>query len=176
MRAAIWQMISAVTPLDETEANHIRFALDWIDSGADLFRVSKPATPNPHLVSYFLLVDGNHVLLVDHINAELWLPTGGHVELDENPCDTVVRELREELDVSAEFIGETPLFVTVSETVGRSSGHTDVSLWFALKGQVNQNYTYDTSEFHSVRWFHHSDIPFERADPNLGRFLKKLYH
>jgi 8-oxo-dGTP diphosphatase len=175
VRTDIRHIISKVIPLDEIEANHIEFSLHWIDSGAGLFRVAKPATPDPHLVSYFLLVDGDYVLLVDHINAELWLPTGGHVEPDENPHETVVRELNEELGVNAEFLDDAPPFITVSETVGKTSGHTDVSLWFALKGSRTQKYDYDSSEFHSVRWFHHETIPFERADPNLGRYLKKLF-
>jgi ADP-ribose pyrophosphatase YjhB (NUDIX family) len=37
------------------------------------------------------------MLLVDHQNAGLWLPPGGHVEIAEHPRATVARELREEL-------------------------------------------------------------------------------
>lgn len=175
MRAHIRHFISEIIPLDEIEAKHIEYSLHWIDTGAGLYRIAKPATPDPHLVSYFLLVDGDYVLLVDHINAELWLPTGGHVEPDEDPRRTVIRELKEELGVSAEFLDNAPPFITVSQTVGKTSGHTDVSLWYALKGNRTQKYDYDTSEFHSVRWFHHEKIPFERADPNLERYLKKLF-
>ena len=175
MSTEIRQMISEIEPLDETEAKHIDFSLAWIDSGAELFRVVKPATPDPHLVSYFLLIDGDHLLLVDHINAELWLPTGGHVKPDENPRETVMRELREELGIHAEFLCEKPLFVSVSETVGKTSGHADVSLWFVLKGHREEKLRFDASEFHAVRWFHHSEVPFERTDPHLGRFLRKLY-
>lgn len=175
MSAEIRRMISEIEPLDATEAKHIDFSLAWIDSGADLFRVVKSATPDPHLVSYFLLIDGEHLLLVDHINAELWLPTGGHVEPDENPRETVVRELREELGIKAEFLHGKPLFVSVSETVGKTSGHTDVSLWFALQGHREMKLRFDVSEFHDVRWFHHTEVPFQRTDPHLGRFLKKLY-
>lgn len=175
MRTEIRQIISDVTPLDEIEVRHIDFSLAWIDSNAGLFRVAKPDTPSPHLVSYFLLVDGDHLLLVDHINAELWLPTGGHVEPGENPKETVVRELKEELGVSAEFIFERPIFVTVSETVGKTSGHTDVSLWFVLKGHRKDRLRFDTSEFHTVSWFHRTEIPLERTDPNLSRFVQKIY-
>lgn len=175
MRTKIRQMIAEIAPLDEVEASHIDFALHWIDSGAGLFRIAKPDTPSPHLVSYFLLIDGNHLLLVDHINAELWLPTGGHVESDEDPRETVVRELREELGVSAEFVYQKPIFVTVSQTVGKTSGHTDVSLWFVLQGRREDHLDFDASEFHSIRWFHYTETPLERTDPHLGRFLKKLY-
>jgi 8-oxo-dGTP pyrophosphatase MutT (NUDIX family) len=50
-----------------------------------------------HLVSHFVLADGQHALLVDHLNAQRWLPPGGHIEPSEHPRATVVRELREEL-------------------------------------------------------------------------------
>lgn len=174
MRTQIRRMISELSPLDEIEARHIDFSLSWIDSGAGLFRVAKPATPDPHLVSYFLLVDGDHLLLVDHINADLWLPTGGHVEPNEDPRETVVREAAEELGISAEFLHPDPIFVTVTQTVGRTAGHTDVSLWFALRGRREVDLDFDVSEFRSIRWFHRTEIPKDRTDPHLARFLQKL--
>jgi 8-oxo-dGTP pyrophosphatase MutT (NUDIX family) len=48
--------------------------------------------------------------------AELWLPTGGHVEVGEDPAETVRREAEEELGVAALLAdpGARPLFLTVS--------------------------------------------------------------
>lgn len=167
-------MISRISPLDEIEARHIEAALAWLDSGADLCRVAKPATPDPHLVSYFVLVDQDHLLLVDHVNAGLWLPTGGHVEPNEDPRDTVVREVFEELGLEAAFLHPDPVFVTVTRTVGRTAGHTDMSLWFVLRGRRGDDLDVDTSEFRSVRWFHLAEIPQDRTDPHLARFVQKL--
>lgn len=75
-------------------------------------------------------------LLVDHINAGLWLPPGGHVEPDEHPADTARRETREELGIDPVFAEEPaqPSFITVTRTVGRDHRHVDVSLWFLLIG------------------------------------------
>lgn len=145
-----------------------------MDSGAELFRREKPATPPRHLVSYFALIDGDWILLVDHINAKLWLPSGGHVELGETPAQTVEREVQEELGISADFLFPDPIFLTVTETVGLTAGHVDVSLWFALKGNRAQPLDFDRSEFHDVQWFHRTDLPLERAEPNLLRFMRKL--
>lgn len=89
-----------ISPLDEVEKSHFEDAIAWVESGAPLFRVSKPATPAKHLVSYFAVIDSGSILLVDHRNAQLWLPSGGHVEQDEDPRRTVVRELKEELLVT----------------------------------------------------------------------------
>lgn len=67
-------------PADEIEEHHRRQTLAWLDSTGDIFRRIKPGTPDPRLVSYFLLADHEQgsVLLVDHRQAGLWLPTGVH--------------------------------------------------------------------------------------------------
>jgi len=175
MSARIVAELSTVSPLDDLERAHLEDALAWVKSGAQLYRSEKPATPPKHLVSYFALIDGDRILLVDHRNARLWLPTGGHVEPDEDPRATVVRELKEELglEVRLDSVG-SPLMVTVTTTVGVSRGHTDVSLWYALKASHRQRLEYSREEFHEIRWFNLSEVPLERSDPHMGRFVKKL--
>ena len=167
--------LSAIIAADAIEQAHLDDAIAWVDSGAPLFRVSKPATPPKHLVSYFALVDSDQILLVDHKNAKLWLPTGGHVEPDEDPRFTVVRELKEELgiNISVDLVGP-PRMVTVTETVGLTSGHIDVSLWYVVKGDRFAQLAYDPSEFHEVKWFPFAAAPIQRSDPHLVRFLAKL--
>src|SRR5687767_6375732 len=91
MRAVVRAELEAIVPFDALESEHLSDALDWVDSGAELFRVAQPATPPKHLVSYFAVVDSEHILLVDHKNAQLWLPAGGHVEPLEHPRATVER-------------------------------------------------------------------------------------
>lgn len=76
MRSAIREEVVSIEPFDALERTHCHDALAWIDSGAELCRLQKPAIPPKHLVSYFVLVDRDHVLLVDHKNAELWLWRG----------------------------------------------------------------------------------------------------
>lgn len=174
MRQKIRAEIAKIDPFDDLENTHISDTLRWIDTGADLFRTAKPATPPRHLISYFVLMDGDHVLLVDHINAQLWLPTGGHVDPDENPRETVKREAFEELGIEAEFVFSSPIFLTVTETVGLTAGHTDVSLWYVLKGDLNKKLDFDGSEFQEIRWFQRDHVPFDHTDPHMERFLSKL--
>ncbi len=164
-----------IQPLDALEEAHLNDAIAWIDSGAPLFRLEKPATPPKHLVSYFAVVDNAHILLVDHKNAQLWLPSGGHVEPDEDPRFTVVREVKEELglNVALEAIGP-PIMVTVTETVGLTSGHTDVSLWYVVRGDREAAIDFDKGEFNEVRWFPFALVPLHRSEPHLKRFLAKL--
>ena len=130
-------MIDAVTPIDDTEVRHRQDALAWVESGVEIFRRAKPATPPKHLVSYCLVIDpgARQALLVDHRDAQLWLPSGGHVNVGENPAHAAGRELHEELGLEPNFLpalGAVPLMVTVTNTVGVSQSHTDVSLWFVF--------------------------------------------
>lgn len=175
IRSEIRSLISQIQPVDGEEAEQIAFAQNWIDSGAELFRAETPTTPNPHLVCYFLLIDpeARKVLLVEHKKAGLWLPTGGHVEKNEHPKETVCREIVEELGCPADFLSEAPFFLTVRQTHGDRDKHTDISLWYILRGSTATPYHYDENEFHSIRWFDPLEIPFEGSDPNLKRLLKK---
>ncbi|MGI9222586.1 MAG: NUDIX domain-containing protein [Woeseiaceae bacterium] len=175
MRQEIRKEIETITPLDDVERQTKSDVLGWIDSGAEICRTEKPATPPKHLVSYFAVIDGEYILLVDHINAELWLPTGGHVEPGEHPRTAALREAKEELSIDGEFLHSDPVFLTVAETVGRTAGHTDVSLWYTLRGNRNDDIAYDTTEFRAASWFHRKDVPLGRSDIHMERFLRKLY-
>ena len=151
-RAAIRAEVSALSAFDALEAQQIESVLRWIDSGAPLCRVAKPATPPQHLISYFALFDRDHVLLGDHINAGLWLPNGGHVDPGEHPRATVEREVVEELGVAADWLSPDPQFLSVTETVGKTAGHTDVSIWYALRGSRAASYDFERAEFRQLRW------------------------
>lgn len=176
MRTTIADIIRSITPLDVLERDQIATTLAWIASGAPLCRIEAPATPPQHLVSYCVVIDSEReaMLLVDHKKAELWLPSGGHVEPGEHPRDTVVRELREELALEAVFLSPDPLLLTVSETVGNTARHHDVSLWYALRGNSLEPLQYDPAEFERVAWFPLDSLPYPRTDPQLARFVAKL--
>ena len=174
IRLAIRDEVASIRPCDELEETHQADALAWIDSGAPLFRTARPATPPKHLVSYFAVVDGNQILLVDHKSAQLWLPPGGHVEPGEHPRVTVARELKEELGFVAAHDIAAPLMITCTTTVGLAAGHVDVSLWYVVTVNRNQRIQFDQQEFAAVQWFRYSDVPLHRSDPHLARFLVKL--
>lgn len=176
VRTIIDNTVQSVEPYDALEQQHKDLTRAWIASGAQLCRLSKPATPPQHLVSYCPLYDPIHrqLLLVDHANAGLWLPGGGHVEPGEDLLSTAIRELREEFGIEARLLFPQPLFLTVTQTVGATSGHTDVSLWYVMHGNSQQPLYYDRSEFNQVAWFPLDNLPLERTDPHMARFAGKL--
>lgn len=92
-------MVAEIVAREEREDTDLRSTLAWLDSTDDVFRRVKPNIPARHLVSYVVPLEPNRgcVLLGEHINAGLWLPPGGHVEVDEHPTTTARREAAEEL-------------------------------------------------------------------------------
>ena len=175
-RSILHDIVANISPFNDLEQEHIQDTLSWIQSGAPLFRIRKPDVPSKHLVSYFMLFDedAKKVLLVDHKKAKLWLPSGGHVEIDEHPRDAAIRECFEELGIVAEFFKQDPVFLTITKTVGLTAGHTDVSLWYILKGCHQTLYEFDLEEFMTVQWFSFDEVPYDRSDPHMGRFINKL--
>jgi len=181
-RDIILQIVEGIDPFDPEEEEHKASVKNWVHSGAPLFRISKPADPPQHLVSYFVLVDmvNQSVLLVDHRKAQKWLPAGGHVEPDEHPLHTVEREIQEELGITATYypsLGNKPLFITVTETVGKTIGHTDVSLWYVIDTSMDCVLQFDEREFAQIKWYRFEEaflMEPDTVDPHLHRFLSKL--
>ncbi|WP_280425697.1 NUDIX hydrolase [Nocardia carnea] len=182
-RGVVRALTEQIAVFDAIEREAQSFALEWIDSGAGLFRIQPPDKPNPHLCVYAVLVDEarRSVLLTDHVKAQAWLPPGGHVDDGEDPRTSVLREAREELGLEASFhprfAAGNPFFLTVTDTRGANS-HTDVSLWFLLSGSQEMALVRDPAEAHALRWFAIDD-PAEwsdpgRFDPGMLRFLRKL--
>ena len=179
MRTKILQIISSIKPIDKLEEENINDTISWIESGEEIFRLQKPDIPPKHLVSYFVLIDKEKkkILLMDHINAGLWLPSGGHVESNEHPKATVQREIMEELNLLADFISDNPFFITQTVTVNIGAGHTDVSLWYLLNGNSEKEISYDKSEFIGYKWFGCNEIletELSMLDPHMHRFVEKI--
>jgi 8-oxo-dGTP diphosphatase len=177
---AVAQAVSDLAAGDEHEADDIAVTLRWLQWTDDVFRRMKPDVPDRHLVSYVVPVDpdSGHVLLGEHLNARLWLPPGGHVEVDEHPAVTARREAAEELGIDATGrLSADPLFLSSTHTVGVDSGHTDVGLWFLLVLRRHDRVDVDYREFRSVRWWSPDEVravPPGCFDPAFGRFTAKL--
>ena len=181
IRTQILNAVEAIRPFDTAEKNHIADTVAWIQSGAPIFRVAKPDKQPKHLVSYFVLIDPEHQspLLGDHIKAQLWLPSGGHVEPNEHPKATVIREAVEEIGQQAVWLkgNDQPFFMSSGQTVGLTPGHTDVSLWYLLRGNVHDRLTFERREFNDMTWFTFAEILDSHPaifDPHMQRFTKKL--
>ncbi|WP_249643839.1 NUDIX domain-containing protein [Nocardia sputi] len=176
--AAIADLVAAITSIDEVEQQHIEQALAWLAQTDDIFRRVPPATPPQHLVAYVVLVDPAErgIYLGRHRKSGLELPMGGHLALGEDPCTAARREAREELGFDPRFdvVGDQPLFLTVTPTVGPTAGHVDISLWHVARGDRARNYDLDPAEFDGGRWWDLDPHGLPGTDPHLPRFIRKL--
>jgi len=180
MRDEILDEVKNIEPVDETERLHIDDVLSWIQGPSDIFRIAKPDSPPKHLVSYFVVYDPRvqKLMLIDHVKANMWLPSGGHVEIDEHPRETVRREAMEELELVADFrvIGEEPAFITVTETRGPGT-HTDVSFWYVIVGDSTAELNYDKREMRGLKWLSFDEVltmDDRLLDPHMKRFVRKF--
>src|ERR1700734_1457421 len=174
---AVHDLVAGIRPWDDLEREHREKTLTWLESTNDVFRRAKPAIPPCHLVSYVVIVDprDGSTLLVDHINAGLWLPPGGHLEPGEHPTDAARREAHEELGIDPIFAEPSgyPSFLTMTRTGGLDPGHTDVSLWFLLVGRRDMDLTIDLNKFNEARWWSQADVKAANPaafDPHFLRF------
>jgi len=175
----IAKIIKSIKPFDNEEKLHKENSLRWVQSGKEIFRTAKPDVPKKHLVAYFVPIDlkTKKLLLINHLKSGLWLPPGGHVEKDENPIDTVKREMQEELYLHAKFISTKSFFITITITINIDAGHTDVSLWYLVYGDSTKKYEYNTQEMSGYAWFTTDEIQGKNTfkyDPHMKRFVKKL--
>ncbi|MFI7524422.1 NUDIX domain-containing protein [Nocardia salmonicida] len=176
--AAVAELIAAMAPFDDLEQQHIEQTLDWLAATTDVYRRIPPATPSPHLVAYVVLVDPTErgLYLGRHRKSGLHLPMGGHLDPFEHPFAAARREAREELGIDASFdvVGQRPLFLTVTSTIGPTTGHVDVSLWFVARGDRASRPDLDPGEFGGGQWWDLDPHGLPDTDPHLGRFIRKL--
>jgi 8-oxo-dGTP pyrophosphatase MutT (NUDIX family) len=55
-------------------------------------------------ISTVYVVDKNRVLLTWNLKANNWVPIGGHVDKNQLPCFSVIREAKEESNLDIEII------------------------------------------------------------------------
>lgn len=58
------------------------------------------------------IIQDQQVLLIWHKKHAKWLPPGGHVEKGETPCETVIREVKEETGLQVEIIPQENVWVS----------------------------------------------------------------
>jgi 8-oxo-dGTP diphosphatase len=176
-REALIALVAAIMPFDVLEAGHQSDALDWLRSGAEIYRRVKPATPPKHLIVYAAIVDpaARQCFLISHRKSGLWLPTGGHVDPGEPPQAAARRELREEAGVDLPLITDHPLFISIGITAGNTvQQHTDVALWYGFATAASERFEIDPEEATGGAWFEVPQLAGLACEPQAARFMRKL--
>ncbi len=126
--------------------------------------------------SEVFVVFENKVLLRRHDKYKLWLSVGGHVDLDEDPVEAAIREVKEEVGLDVvihvqdgfeDFAEETfrdlipPIFMNrhkISET------HEHISLVYFARSNTFELELSETEKTDACKWFTLAEL----SDPQFG--------
>ena len=115
------------------------------------------------------VVQQAQVLLVHHRALDKWLPLGGHIELDEDPEQAALREVREESGLDVELLGErppttepgtrallAPRFLDIHRI---SATHEHIGMiYFARPRDASAALQLDPTEHHAIRWCRREEL------------------
>jgi 8-oxo-dGTP diphosphatase len=116
------------------------------------------------------IIHKDRVLMVNHISAGMWLPVGGHIELDEDPEAALFREIEEESGLSKKNLKiiskkpklnykaikflYSPAFLDIHDI---KSGHKHIAFVYFFKSKIDK-VTLKDDEHHEIRWFTRKDL------------------
>lgn len=136
------------------------------------------------------IVHKDKVFLRMHDKFKIWLSVGGHVELDEDPVETAIREVREEVGLEIQIIGNAhgptdeedknrgykyliPPRYMGRHPVGDNHEHI-VFVYFAL---ANTDIIKESVLEHEVgveaKWFTKEDLEKTELVPNVKFYAQK---
>jgi 8-oxo-dGTP diphosphatase len=112
------------------------------------------------------IVFNDRALLVYHPRYEMWAPVGGHVELDEDPEEALIREVKEETGLEVTFLNSkpeikwpgtkyihAPQFI---DTHDANPPHKHIALTYFLKAKHGRSVKSD--EHTQMRWFSRDEL------------------
>lgn len=112
------------------------------------------------------IVYNNKVLLVRHPRYNMWIPMGGHIELDEDPEEALLREIKEETGLEVQILADKPVIDQVDTKfiftpryidVHRANPpHKHISLIYFARAK-NDKYTL-SKEHSTIEWLGLDDL------------------
>jgi 8-oxo-dGTP diphosphatase len=133
------------------------------------------------VVNAFIVYE-NKILLIDHKKLHMWLPIGGHIELNEDPEEALLREIKEECGLEVEIFGKkpdikssgwisfkplyNPIFLDVHNI---SETHKHVALSYFAKAK-SENFVLNKEEHNNIKWFSAEEL--ENPELNITPAIK----
>lgn len=133
-------------------------------------------------VATAFIVYNNKVLLIHHKKLNMWLPIGGHVELNEDPEEALFREIKEECGLEVEIFGKkpeipssgpinfkplcNPSFLDIHNI---SETHRHVALNYFAKTKSDK-FVFNKEEHTAIKWFSKEDL--EKPEFNVTPAVK----
>ncbi len=114
------------------------------------------------------IVYNNKVLLRKHDKYKMWLSVGGHIELDEDPVQAAIREVKEEVGLDVELYQEFPITQCEGSTelippqfMNRhkiNEKHEHISLVYFGYAKTNQLQLSEDEKSEGCHWFTQDEL------------------
>jgi 8-oxo-dGTP pyrophosphatase MutT (NUDIX family) len=135
------------------------------------------------------IISEARVLLIHHRKLQMWLPPGGHVEPDELPSETAVREALEETGLEIELLSDEHLWVQrwnarslprpylcLLEEIpahGETAAHQHIDQIY-LARPIGGKEMLNVAETGGLRWFTCADIHSLQSDVEIFAETKEV--
>jgi 8-oxo-dGTP pyrophosphatase MutT (NUDIX family) len=132
-----------------------------------------------------LIVHDNKVLFVHHKGLNIWLPIGGHIELNENPEQAAYHEAKEESGLDIELVGTKPVFPSLEHAEMLipprfmdfhpiTPTHKHVGMIYFARAK-SPNITHAEAEHHAIRWLSREDLASKEYNllPNIKYYAEQ---
>lgn len=129
------------------------------------------------------IVHKDKVLLRLHDKYKKWMSVGGHIELDEDPIEAAHREVKEEVGLEIELVGNPKIFESVDRSrelippvalnrhATNQPGHEHITLvYFARARDDKTSVTYADDASEECRWCTASEIETMDLWPNVRAY------
>ena len=142
-----------------------------------------------HFTASAIIISKKKVLLVNHKKLGVWLYPGGHIEDNETPDQTVIREVKEETSLDVEIIGEKDKnlvdykagvfvlhipYVILCELIGKDHYHIDMIYLCKIVSGSDKQVNYTRDELKGRGFFGIEDLENIKLFPNFKKLLKKV--
>lgn len=130
------------------------------------------------------VVDNNRVLFVHHTKLDLWLPVGGHIELDEDPEEAAYREVKEESGLDIVLYGEKPSIDLISGQAKLlippvymdihkiSETHRHIGIVYFATSKTN-NVRLAKNEHKAIQWLSKEDLKNYELQPQVQFYAEQ---
>lgn len=130
------------------------------------------------------IVNDNRILLIKHKELGLWLPIGGHIELNEDPEEALYREVKEECGLEIELLSlktefntaefkslPMPFYLDIHKI---KNNHRHVAFEYVAKAKTN-DIKLNELEHDDIKWFSKEDLddPQYNLKDNVKFLAKK---
>lgn len=157
--SSLVEQLRRYTPVDALEAQYHRAIIDLLTNTPDPF--SRNTFAPGHITASCFIIDGDNLLLHRHRRLARWLQMGGHVEGEETPEQTSLREGAEESglgDLQFVFDGVFDLDVHAIPAGKGEPDHRHYDVRFLARTGSPASISIDPGESEDLAW-----VPLDRA-------------